>query len=73
MDTLSLNNLTKVKACYKSATGTILGIMLTNKMRIFQKTSTVTTGISDSLKMIVTFLKAHFKKLPPKKMISINT
>ena len=73
MDTLSVNNLIKVKACYKSATGTILDIMLTNKMRIFQKTSTVTTGISDSLKMIVTFLKAHFKKLPPKKMISIKT
>ena len=53
MDTFSLNNLTKVKTCFKSATGTTLDIMLTNKMRSFQKTSTVTTGISDCHKMIV--------------------
>ena len=53
MDTFSLNNLTKVKTCFKSATGTTLDIMLTNKMRRFQKTSTVTTGISDCHKMIV--------------------
>ena len=66
MDTFSLNNLIKVKTRYKSATATILDIMLANKMRSFQKTSTVTTGISDCHKMIVTCLKAHFKKLPPK-------
>ena len=53
MDTFSLNNLTKVKTCFKSTTGTTLDIMLTNKMRSFQKTSTVTTGISDCHKMIV--------------------
>ena len=69
MDTFSLNNLIKVKTCYKSATGTILDIMLTNKMRSFQKTSNVTTGISDYHKLIVTCPKAHFKKLPPKKIV----
>ena len=42
--------------------------MLTNRPRCFQKTSTVTTGLSDCHKMVVTFLKAHFKKLPPKKI-----
>ena len=47
MDTFSLSNLIKVKTCYRSASGTILDIMLTNKMRNLQKTSTVTTGISD--------------------------
>ena len=50
------------------ATGIIIDIMLTNKLRSFQKTSTITTGISDCHKMIVTCLKAHFKKLPPKKI-----
>ena len=65
---LSLNNLIKVKTCYKSATGTLIDIMLTNKMKIFQKTSTVTTGISDCHTMIVTCLKAH-KKFPPKKIV----
>ena len=69
MDTFSLNNLIKVKTRYKSATATILDIMLANKMRSFQKTSTVTTGISDCHKMIVTCLKAHFKKLPEKKIV----
>ena len=69
MDTFSLNNLIKVKTCCKSATGTILDIMLTNRMRRFQKTSTVTIGISDCHKMTVTCLKAHFKKLSPKKIV----
>ena len=63
MDIFSLNNLIKVKTCYKSVTGTILDIVLTNKMRSLHKTSTVTTGISDCHKMIVTCLKVHFKKL----------
>ena len=69
MDTFSLINLIKAKTCYKSATGTILDIMLANKIRSLQKTSTVTTCISDCRKMIVTCLKAHFKKLPPKKVV----
>ena len=69
MDTFSLNDLIKIKTCYKSATDTILDIMLPNKMRSFYKTSTVKTGVSDYHKMIVTCLKAHFKKLPPKKII----
>ena len=38
-------------------------------MRSFQRTSTVTTGISDYHKIIVTCLKVHFKKLPPKKIV----
>ena len=65
----SLNNLIKVKTCYKSATDSILDIMLTNKMRSFQKSSTTTTGLSDCHKMIVICLKAHFKKLPPNKIV----
>ena len=69
MDTFSLINLIKAKTCYKSATGTILDIMLANKIRSLQKTNTVTTCISDCRKMIVTCLKAHFKKLPPKKVV----
>ena len=44
-------------------------IMITNKSKCFQKTSTVTTGLSDCHKMIVTSLKAYFKKLPPKKIV----
>ena len=69
MDSFSLNNLIKVKTCYKSGTCTILDIILTNKMRSIQKTSTVTTGISDCNKMIVTCIKARLKKLPAKKIV----
>ena len=69
IDNFSLRNIVNLKTCYKSACGSILDIMLTNKSKCFQKTSTVTTGLSDCHKMIVTSLKAHFKKLPPKKIV----
>ena len=69
MDSFSLSNLIKVKTCCKSGTCTILDIILTNKMRSIQKSSTVTTGISDCHKMIVTCIKAHLKKLPAKKTV----
>ena len=52
MDTVSPNNLIEVNTCYKSVSSTILDIILTNKMRSFQKTSTVTTAISDCHKVI---------------------
>ena len=45
MDTFFLNNVIKVKTCYKSASGTIFDIVLTNKMRNLQKTSTVATSM----------------------------
>ena len=65
----SLRNIVNLKTCYKYVCGSILDIMLTNKSKCFQKTSTVTTGLSDCHKMIVTSLKAHFKTLPPKKIV----
>ena len=64
MHSFSLNNLLKLKLCYKSATSTILHIMLINKLRSLQKTSTVTSRIRDRQKMIVIRLK-----LPPKKIV----
>ena len=72
LDNFSLQNIVNLKTCFKSVGGTILDIMLTNKPRCFQKTSTITTGLSDCHKMVITFLKAHFKKLPPKKIIYRN-
>ena len=46
------------KTCYKSLGGSTLDIMLTNKSRSFQKTSTVVTGLSDCHKMVITCLKS---------------
>ena len=48
---------------------TFLGIMLTNKARSFYNTSAITTGLSDCHKLILSCLRAHFKRLPPKKII----
>ena len=73
MDNFSQNNVIKVKTCYKSAVSTISDIMLRNKIRSFQKTSTVTTGITDCHKMIATCLKANFKKLPLPLLTLIKT
>ena len=69
IDAFSLTNLITSKTCYKSISGTTLDIMLTNRPKSFQKTSTVVTGLSDCHKMIVTCLKSYFRKLPPKKII----
>ena len=70
MDIFSLNDFIKVETLQNLlTTGTVLSyIMLTNKMRSFQKINTVTTGISDCHKMIVTCLNAHLKKHLPKKI-----
>ena len=43
--------------------------MLTNKPRSFYNTGAVTTGLSDCQKLILSCLRAHFKRLPPKKII----
>ena len=44
----------------------LFDIRFTSETSSFQKTSTITAGISDCHKRIVACLKAHFKILPPK-------
>ena len=68
-DLFALSNLVNVKTCTKSVYGTTLDIMLTNKPRSFYNTSAVTTGLSDCHKLILSCLRAHFKRLPPNKII----
>ena len=68
-DLFALSNLVNVKTGTKSVYGTTLDIMLTNKPRSFYNTSAVTTGLSDYHKLILSCLRAHFKRLPPKKII----
>ena len=50
----------------KSTNGTSTDVLLTNKSRCFHHTATFETGLSDCPKLILTFFKAYFKKLPPK-------
>ena len=41
-------------------------MILTNRPKSFQSTCVIETGLSDFHRMIVTVLKMHFRKLPPK-------
>ena len=61
-----MKNLITDITCAKSTNGTLIGVPLTNKSRYFHHTTTFETGLSDCHKLILTFFKAYFKKLPPK-------
>ena len=67
-DTFNLTNIVKGTTCFKSSKGTLLDILLTNKPNSFQKTATFITGISDFHKLVTSFLRVSFKKLPPKEI-----
>ena len=66
-DVFNLTNLVKKVTCFKSEKGTLIDLMLTNKPKSFQKTNNFVTGISDCHMLIVSILRASFKKLPPKR------
>ena len=71
VDTFSISNLINRKTYHKNLSGTTTDIMLTNRPKYFQKTSTVVTGLSDFHKMIISCLKiiSIFQKILPKKII----
>ena len=59
----------KEKTCFKSLDNpSSIDLFLTNSFRSFQSTTTVSTGLSDFHKMIVTVLKTTFPKAKPKVM-----
>ena len=65
-DTFSLKNLITDITCVKFTNGTSIDVPLTNKSTCFHHAATFETGLSDCHKLILTFFKACFKKLPPK-------
>ena len=65
-DTFDLTNLIGKTTCTKSSAGSSLDVFLTNHPRCFQHTCVVETGLSDHHKLIGSFLRSKFKKLPPK-------
>ena len=67
-DTFSLSNLIESKTCFKSDSGTSIDVMLTNRPKCFQKTAVIETGLSDYHKMILSFFRTHYVRLPPKKL-----
>ena len=72
LDLYSLKNLVKEPTCYKSHTPKCIDLVLTNRNRSVQKTTTVETGLSDFHKMVVTVLKTTFPKQGPTVINYIN-
>ena len=65
-DTFDLTNLIKANTCFKSSNQTSIDVILTNWQRSFQKSGAITTRPSDCHKMILTFFRSYFSRLPPK-------
>ena len=65
-DTFDLTNLIKASTYFKSSNQTSIDVILTNRPWSFQKSVEITTGFSDCQKMIMTFFRSYFSKLPPK-------
>ena len=64
-----LKNLVKDKTCFKSPhRPTCIDLFLTNCGKSFMHTKTISTGLSDCHKMILTVLKTTFKKAKPKEI-----
>ena len=63
----NLKNLVKEDTCFKSVDNpSCIDLFLTNSFSSFQHTTTVTTGLSDFHKMVVTVMKTTFPKAQPK-------
>ena len=64
----NLKNIVKNPTCFKSLENpTCIDLFITNFSNSFQSTKTVSTGLSDFHKMVLTVLKNKFVKLKPKK------
>ena len=62
-----VKNLVKEPTCFKSlANPSCIDLLLTNSPHSFQNTTTVTTGLSDFHRMVVTVMKTTFPKAEPK-------
>ena len=62
-----INNLVNGKTCFKRKNNpSCIEIFVTNSCNSFQNTSAITTGLSDSHKMVVIVLKTTFLKSKPK-------
>ena len=60
-------NLVKEMTCFKSLDNpSCIDLFLTNSPLSFQNTTTVTTGLSDFHKMVVTVMKTTFPKAQPR-------
>ena len=66
-DEFSAKNLVKEKTCFKSLDNpSCIDLFLTNSWLSFVNTTTISTGLSDFHKMIITVFKTTFPKAKPK-------
>ena len=67
LDEFHAKNMVKEPTCFKNPENpSCIDLFITNSYRSFQKTTTVSTGLSDFHKMIVTVMKSTFPKSQPK-------
>ena len=70
MELYDLRNLVKENTCFKSVGNpSCVDLFLTNCIRSFQNIKAISTGISDSHKMIITVLKTTSKTAKPREII----
>ena len=68
-----LKNIVKDKTCFKNPNNpSCIDLFITNKPMSFQNTSTMSTGLSDCHKMVITVLKTTFEKAKPKEIFYRN-
>ena len=68
-----LNNIVKDKTCYKNRDNPkCIDLILTNKRRMFQNTTTIDIGISDFHKMVLTSFKSKYEPGKPKEVVYRN-
>ena len=65
-DTFFLANLISSKTYFKSLSGTSLDVFLTNRTRSLDIVTITETGMSDHHKLITSFFRLHFERIPPK-------
>ena len=68
-DTFNLTNIINKKTCTKKSEGSSLDVFLTTHPKCFQKTCVTETGLSDFHKLISSFLKSRYQRLPAKNII----
>ena len=66
-DSFNLTNLVKSETCFMYNHKSTIDLILTNKPRSFQITNVTNTSVSDSHKLITTFMKSHISRLKPLK------
>ena len=66
-ESYNLRNLIEQPTCFKnSEKPNCIDLILTNSPKSFQTTCVIETGLSGFHRMIVSVLKMHFRKLPPR-------